>query len=803
MRSFIVYFVAIACIPNFAFCQLDTLNNSSTTFKSSLVKGYVQDSVSHEPLAFIHVVIQDVNIVATTDVEGLFMVNNVPIGSHTILFTSIGYMPKRITMEILADGQEFNMGIVPLTASEISLSEVVVSPGSYSIMEKVASTSSVSLSEENLKNMAFAEDITRAVSRLPGISASDYTSKFAIRGGEADEVLISLDGMELYEPFHQRDYSGGLFCIVDIEAIRGVDLMTGGFSAAYGNRLSGVFGMKSKSVMDESRHTKLGLSIMNAQLYTDGKFAMNKGSYVISARRGMLDLSLKAIGNQEWFPTYYDGFIKVEYAVRPNHILSAHFLRSGDKTYIDNDPEADVFDEFETSYNNSYGWLTLRSYFSKDLDARTILYCGNINHYRSGGYDKYEASDKGFVLLDDKRDYSYIGIKQDWSLSRFAKVHFRFGFDAKELWADYQYFSAIHELRINSNEELFMYDKELNISLKPKGEQVGSYLNVRYKILPKLVGESGIRYDFASYTNDNNISPRISLLYIMSNQTSIRAAYGYYYQSQFINAMDVNHGITEFDQAELAVHYVVGLEHNFLNGVSMRIEGYYKDYSNISPQWQNLRDHLESFPESRNDNARVIFNGITSKGIEIFLTYDKGNKISWWFSYALAQALDDIQDIEFDGLLIERTGLVPRLNDQRHTIYADINYRPTASWHFSASWHYYIGWPRTDYTYRYQEIAPDTLHFYPVHAEFNGTIYPAYHRLDLRINKSFDVSYGDITTFLQIINVYNRENLKKFDLDASSDNGAYSLDADGNYLAVEDNKYWLGFLPVFGVNWEF
>ena len=93
------------------------------------------------------------------------------------------------------------------------------------------------LTSKDIQNMSWAEDITRAVARLPGMSSSDYSSKFTVRGGEADEVLISLDGMELYEPFHQRDYSGGLFSIVDIETIDNIELMTGGFAADYGNQI--------------------------------------------------------------------------------------------------------------------------------------------------------------------------------------------------------------------------------------------------------------------------------------------------------------------------------------------------------------------------------------------------------------------------------------------------------------------------------------------------------------------------------------------------------------------------------------
>ena len=239
----------------------------------------------------------------------------------------------------------------------------------------------------------------------------------------------------------------------------------------------------------------------------------------------------------------------------------------------------------------------------------------------------------------------------------------------------------------------------------------------------------------------------MSLAYALRENTFLRAAWGHYYQSQFINNLDVNNNNINFNEAELAKHYVLGFEHLLDKGISLRIEAYYKDLSNISPLWQNMRDHLEVYPEARNDNARIVFNGSEAKGIELFLKYDQGQKISWWFSYALAKATDNISDIEFDGLLTKRTGKVPRLNDQRHTIYTDINYRPNGRWHFNLSWHYYRGWPRTDYTYRTQVLPSDELHFYQVHKLFNATIYPAYHRMDIGLTEKSDMKRGEMTAF--------------------------------------------------------
>jgi len=217
----------------------------------------------------------------------------------------------------------------------------------------------------------------------------------------------------------------------------------------------------------------------------------------------------------------------------------------------------------------------------------------------------------------------------------------------------------------------------------------------------------------------------------------------------------------------------------------------------------NLRDNLEVFPEQRNDNARVITNGSTSRGIEFFIKHDTGGKFSWWFSYALAKAEDDIKEIQFDGLLTTRTGKTPRPNDQRHTIYADVIYRPDPKWTVNLSWKYYHGWPRTNYTYRYQTLGNGDLHFYAVAGLYNGTVIPAYHRMDIRVNRRFDIGQTRLSAFLHLINVYNRKNLKKFDLDTRDDEDQFSIDAQGNYVPFHDDTYWFGFLPVVGFSWEF
>ncbi|MCB0616176.1 MAG: carboxypeptidase-like regulatory domain-containing protein, partial [Phaeodactylibacter sp.] len=224
------------------------------------VKGMVIDGETQEPLPGVHILIEETKEGGITEEDGRFLISNLPEGTYTLSFSFIGYTKKHLDNLKVGQGEAVDLNVVSLQEEAFSLSEVTVTPGRFSIMGG-APLSRQTMTAKDIKNMSWAEDITRAVSRLPGVSSNDFSSKFTVRGGESDEVIITLDGMELYEPFHQRDYGGGLFSIVDIETIQGIDLMTGGFPAEYGMRQSGVFNMYTKRIPDGQKHTSVGLSI--------------------------------------------------------------------------------------------------------------------------------------------------------------------------------------------------------------------------------------------------------------------------------------------------------------------------------------------------------------------------------------------------------------------------------------------------------------------------------------------------------------------------------------------------------------
>ncbi len=791
MKSFL-----LSCIIALFFCTQNMAQTNGT------IKGIVIDAKTQKSMVGVNIILDSTQMGTTTDANGNFTISNIEKGNYKLKISFIGFEPKQIDSLIIGEQTVLDMGKIYLTEGAITLREVTVTPGSFSILG-TSNLSRLTLSGEDIKNMSWAEDITRAVARLPGVSSTDFSSKFTIRGGESDEILMTLDGMELYDPFHQRDVSGGLFSTVDIQTIQGIDLLTGGFSAEYGNRQSGVFNMKTKQIADDERHTSIGLSLMNARFYTDGTFAKNKGSYLFSARRGMLDLIFKLARPGESIPYYSDALAKVSYKLTDKHTLSFHTLRADDKTKR-SDIYQTNYDSSHIKYATTNSWLTLTSYYTPKLFSRTLLFAGFNAEDRNGSYEKDEYGDVGSFRLTDKRSYNFFGLKQDWNWEISDRFVLKTGFDVRRLKADYDYFYFLKDIRINNRDSLINSYIAVDVTTKPLSNQMNGYVSGRFQVLPSLFMETGLRYDYTSHTQDKLWSPRISMAYAFSKNTFLRAAWGYYYQTQLINNLDANHNASKFNQAELSKHYVVGLEHLFKNGISLRMETYFKDMPRINPIYQNLRDPLEVFPEARNDVIKININGTTAKGIELFVKYDKGKKFSWWLSYALAKAEDDVKSIEFDGLFTARTGKVPRNTSQLHTIYADVNYRPNQKWHFSLSGQLYTGWHRTNYHYNTRTMPDGRLLFYPVHELYNGVAYPVYHRVDLRVNRHFQIKKGKISTYLHIINLYNQKNLRKYDLNATHlDTDELIPDGKGGYITPRGDKYWFGITPVIGVNWEF
>lgn len=763
---------------------------SAESLTRNAITGRVSDAESGESLIGANIKFVNKFGGAIADSLGEFSLVNLKDGVYLLQISHIGY-ETFITDSLRLSGNETIDLNILLEKKPVSIKGITVTPGQFSIMGDEPVAAQI-LSRDVIETRPqLSEDLFRAVQRLPGIAYNDFSAKFNVRGGEQDEVLINIDGMEIYEPFHLKDVDGGVISVVDIAAVEGVDLMAGGYPANYGDRMSGVFNIKSKTPSTDSKRVSVGLSLMNARFLSEGTFADRKGAWLVSGRRGYLDLVMKIAGqDDELLPRYYDLFGKVRYRLTNTQSLTASVLRADDQLeYIGQQDEDanNIGDTLISAYGSTYLWLTLDSYLSSSVVGKTIASVGRVSHER-GGQTFDEVITAVESRVNDERSFDLVGLKTDWEYEANSNFLVKAGLDYKHVSADYDY----RGYRFNYNPPGIDSNR---VVISPAGDKISGYLSNRIRLARYLTAEAGVRYDYTSYSEDGHTSPRVNLAFNLSRNTSLRLGWGHFYQVQRADEINVQDGETEFQEAEKAEHFVVAFDHNFETGENLRLNVFYKEYSNLKPAYRNTFGELVSFPELEEDRVRVTFNGKTSKGIELYVRKDIGEKISWWFSYSLAYVRDDIHSLYYfnEDIAVNYDKEFRFPYDQQHTIYLDLNYRLSSNWQFNVAWQYHTGWPYTP-VYLVSRVIDGSPVYYLEAGEPWKAKHEPFKRLDLRLNRKFFTSRGTITAFVEVINVLGAENIRNYE---------YVLVSNDGVLSVEKTtEKWFGTMPSFGVTYN-
>ncbi len=774
---------------------------SSAAAHNNSITGTVVDIDDGEPLSGVSVKVLDRPVGTITDSLGNFTLANLEDGVYRVRVSRVGYETKVLDSLWLVNAGTHHLEI-KLAKEPVSIRGVTVTPGQFSILSDEPAATQI-LSREVIElRPQLAEDLFRAVQRLPGIAYNDFSAKFNVRGGEQDEVLINLDGMELYEPFHLKDVDGGVISVIDVAAMEGVDLMAGGYPANYGDRMSGVFNIKSKNTAPDTKRISLGLSLMNARFLSEGTFSENKGSWLVSGRRGYLDLVLDLSGaDSELRPQYYDLFSKVRYRLNNQQILTLNFLRADDNLKYLGEQSEDENNEGDTlysSYGSTYLWLTLDSYLSSKLAGKTITSFGTVSQSREGQvFDEVAMSPE--MKVDDIRSFDVLGVKTDWEYEAHRNVLFKSGFDFRHVSADYDYKSYLFDYRYNpSGYPIYIVEgiDSNKVAINPSGNKMSGYFATRVRPISFATAEVGVRYDRASYSDDEHFSPRANLAINFSTNTTLRMGWGHFYQVKRIDEISVQDGEIGFTEAERAEHIVLGLDHNFETGENLRLNLFYKKYSDLAPAFRNTFGELVTFPELEEDRVRVAFNGKTSKGVELYIKKDIGEKLSWWFSYSLSEVRDDIQSLYYfsEGVQVNYNEEFYFPYDQLHTLYLDLNYRFNTKWQFNVAWQFHTGWPYTGVSLVQRTIDGNQVFYLEADDPWRSK-HESFKRLDLRLNRKFFMAKGTITAFVEVINVTGAENIRNYEYVLVSNDGVLSIE--------KQTEKWFGTMPSFGVTYDY
>ena len=679
----------------------------------------------------------------TTDTSGVFVIRRAPEGIYRLEASEVAHRTEvRRGLRVRA-GQALRRDIV-LRSRVLALDEIVVTPGRYSVLTDDPAVPRTLSRQEFMAMPYIGEDIYRAVARLPGVTGSDFSARFTVRGGDYDQILVTLDGLELYEPFHLKDLGGGVMSIVNAEVIEGVDMMTGGFPADYGDRMSAVLEMGSRSP-EAGALTSAGLGIMQARATTEG--ATERFGWLASARMGYIDKALELFGTDRTFsPDYYDGFVKLTFDGSDRHRFALHALGALDKLRSTDDD----YDRFNSEYGNGYVWLTWDATPGSGTHVRTMVHFGDAAHRR----ESVSFDNQGDVtqVVDDIRYSTRYGVKVDGKAQAGKRHVLRLGAEAVRGQTEYDFFK-----RQRISGQGYAVTQTL---MRPGCWDLGVYASDKWRLFAPLTADVGLRYDRQSHTDDSQVSPRAGLALALGEKTMFRVAWGRYYQSHDVRELDVQDGATALQQASLAAHYIAGVERRLGVGMVARVEGYHKDLRHIRNRFENLDDDTDFLPELEGDRIHLFPEKGTARGIEVFLKRDAGGLFNWWVNYAWTTVHETHRtDMGYSAL----RGLeVPRRFDQRHSFSVDIIFRPRSNWRLGLGWEIRGGWPYTPREPTVEDRPGGGQTSAVVYGAFFSKRYPLYHRLDMKITHWYDYGRWRLRAALGVTNVYNRLNVRRY-----------------------------------------
>ncbi len=650
--------------------------------------------------------------------------------------------------------------------------EIVVTPGAGDLPPAATPEHSLAASELAVRPHR-DDDVFRALAALPGTATREDSSQVNVRGGRDGDVLILLDGIELLAPYHLQELDSAL-SIVAPTALERVDLVPSGYPAELGDRMGGVLHLTTATPA-RGRHLSLGLGLTHADAAASGRLASERGSWYASARGGSYSLALELDGERA-NPRFWDAFGKGDYELRAGHSLRLSTLVAGDQLSVE--PASAEHQGYSGEWSSRYAWLTQSSVLGSSVGVETMASVGEIERERSA----QRSAPQREIHVRDRRSLRLAAIKQLWSLEPRGRFSLAGGVEVRELGASVDYFNerrlagAISPLRSQPGTGNTTFAGRFDF------DRTALFSTVRLR-LDRLTSELGVRHDHDNFTTESHVSPRLNLAWAAAPSTVARLAWGWYYQSQRPNELQVEDDETLLRTAERAEHRVLQLEHRLSTGTSFRLEAFDRRTTRGRPRFENLFEPAAYFPELEDDRIRIAPMRGHAEGVELGYAAGRG-AASWRLAYTWSRAVETI-----DGRQ------VPRAIDQRNAVNAGIGYRTTNGWSFDAAWTYHSGWPTTAVWARDVVADDGTVRFEPVLGPLRDERLPAYHRLDLRVSRAWEAGSGRLSAFVDLQNVYDRENRRgqadfRFVSDATE---AVHLDSRATT--------WGGFLPSFGLRW--
>jgi len=671
---------------------------------SQTINGHITDEQNNS-LPAVNIAILSKNIGATSADDGSYSLAIPANRSVIIAYSFIGYQIEKIRIPMLKKGQNYTLNI-QLKASSTLLGDVIITD------QKSRKESFSRIKPKHVSVLpGNSGGIEAILKTLPGVSsANELSSQYSVRGGNFDENLVYVNGIEVYRPFLVRSGQQEGLSFVNTDMVGSILFSAGGFDAKYGDKMSSVLDITYKRPRENAASVQL--SLLGVSAHAEGTNKSGRLSYLIGARHKTNKYLFNAMDTKaDYTPKFYDLQTFINYELNTDWQIS--FLGNISKNEYTMVPK-----NRDTDFGTINEALKLRIYFEGQEVDKYETYFGALStsyqpstqlqlQFTTSGFQTFEqenfdilgeywlyqlennlgSDDFGDVAFDrgvgkyinharnslsarvlnfsHKGNYTKDAIKVDWGL-RMQKEEIE---DKISEWnlIDSAFFNFPHPddsigLPSNPNQQIVMSEllkTQINLS---------SYRNSGYMQVSKDIGNltinAGTRGSYWTYNEELLMSPRVSLAYapIWEKDVVFRAATGIYYQSPFYRELRTPEGTLNHNiKAQKSTHYVLAFDYLFYKwGRPFKwiTEVYYKNLENLIPY---KADNV-SIQYLANDLA----NGYAG-GIDIKVNGEFVSGVESWASLSVMKTQENIvgdTKLDDNGNVVD-VGYIDRPTDQR------------------------------------------------------------------------------------------------------------------------------------------
>ncbi len=553
------------------------------------IRGKISDVESKSPIYASYVILlgTDPMIGTTTDFDGKFKIENVPVGRYDIKITCIGYEDQIIPNVMVGSGKESVLKIA-MTESTQKLDAVKIQAekDKAKTNNDLAMISARGFTVEETKRYAGTfNDPARMASSFAGVSGSpEGNNDIIIRGNSPKGLLWRIEGVESPNPNHFSGdgASGGPISILNSNVLANSDFFTGAFPSNYGNAYSGVFDIELRTGNNEKREYSIEAGFLGTDISLEGPMKKGKdGSYLVNYRYSTLDL-LNAMGFKvagDNVPRYQDAAFKVE--LPTDNMGRFTIFGVGGLSGIhfeEKDEETEELYYVEDFTSDMFIMGVKHTYL---LDDKSYLETTISGSSSGGSFESELANEEGVFFNDQNYSIRNSSLRAQSIYSR--KLSARHSVKVGVIYS-HLYYDLYNSYR-------WADDMEMITSLDDEGNAstLQSFVNVKSRLGENLTVTAGIHSFRFNLNNSMSLEPRAGLKYRINPQHSLSAGFGLHSRmetiSQYMAAVEMPDGSIAKPNQNLdmskALHYVFGYSWSMSENLRLNTEIYYQDLFDV------------------------------------------------------------------------------------------------------------------------------------------------------------------------------------------------------------------------------